>query len=272
MSNTLLKIQDLSFSYFSKKTKGEKWIKILSKLNMEVNAGDIIGLVGESGCGKTTLGKLIVDYFSLTGTKYKIEGNILYNHNNEEISIPGKEYSKIKIPPIQMVFQDPRTSLNMRMRVFDQLKESLLLKFKKEKKKATNISKDIEDLTKQFKIRNQLHYTPQKMSGGQRRRFGLAKIMAMNPKLIIADEPVASLDVSIKEQIMDVIFELNRVQNITLIIISHDISLLMRHANKICVIDNGKLVEVWDPSKDPKHESTKNLVDDSNYVNQLLLK
>ena len=83
------------------------------------------------------------------------------------------------------------------------------------------------------------------MSGGQRRRFGLAKIMAMDPKIIIADEPVASLDVSIKEQIMDVIFDLNKIDNVSLVIISHDISLLMKRAHRILVMHEGELVEAW---------------------------
>ena len=270
MDNSILSINNLSFYYQNKGMSLNKWNKILSNINMEVNQGEIVGLVGLSGCGKTTLGKLIVNYFGLSDMKYKINGDIIFKNS---INIPSKEYSSIQIPPIQMVFQDPRTSLNMRMPVYDQLKESVLLKYKKNKNHSHNIDMEIKKLASKMKLsKNHLKYLPTDMSGGQRRRFGLAKIMAMQPQLIIADEPVASLDVSIKEQIMDAIFDLNQSDNVTLIIISHDISLLMKRADKICVIDKGELVESWDPKVNPKHEATKALVDDSNYVNQLLQK
>ena len=170
-----------------------------------------------------------------------------------------------------MVFQDPRTSLNMKMPVYDQLKESILLKYKKNNINAINIDKDIKDLASKLKISEKLlKYLPTDMSGGQRRRFGLAKIMAMDPKIIIADEPVASLDVSIKEQIMDVIFDLNKIDNVSLVIISHDISLLMKRAHRILVMHEGELVEAWDPKSPPVHQATKDLLDDSNYVNEVI--
>mgnify|MGYP001295216223 CR=1 FL=1 len=271
MSKNILSINNLSFYYKNNDPIGKKWKKILSDINMEINEGEIVGLVGLSGCGKTTLGKLIVNYFELNDVDYKMDGSVNFMYDKNKINIPSSEYRDIDIPPIQMVFQDPRTSLNMRMSVYEQLKESVLLRYTKEGSSISKLDSDIKNLATKMKLSEKhLKYTPSDMSGGQRRRFGLAKIMAMRPKLIIADEPVASLDVSIKEQIMDVIFDLNQIDNVTLVIISHDISLLMKRADKICVIHNGKLVEIWDPKLEPKHKATIDLVDDSQYVNRLL--
>jgi len=218
------------------------------------------------------LGKAIVNYHDLFGSyvinkDYKINGDITYFNNDKElIDVTNNQYKKIKPPPIQMVFQDPRTSLNMKMNLFDQLKESIKLKFDLSK---NELKEKIYQIAKDFKIQNQLSSVPLNLSGGQRRRFGLAKIVSSNPKIIIADEPVASLDVSIKRDIMNVLFGLKK-KNMTIIVISHDIALLQEKAHFIFVFDKGEIVEKWDPSKKPKHEATKNLINDSNYVNEFV--
>ena len=167
-----------------------------------------------------------------------------------------------------MVFQDPRTSLNMKMKLYDQLKESIKIGDKLSK---NNIDSRINSIAKDFKILEHLNSTPQDLSGGQRRRFGLAKIISSNPKLIIADEPVASLDVSIKQNIMDTLFSLKN-RGISIVVISHDISLLKNNADFIYVMDNGKIVEKWRTSKNPQKEETVKLNNDSDYVNQFIKK
>ena len=110
---------------------------------------------------------------------------------------------------------------------------------------------------------------PYNLSGGQRRRFGLAKIISSAPRLIIADEPVASLDVSIKRDIMNILFNLKK-QNITIAVISHDIALLREKADFIFVFDKGRIVEKWNPKDAPKYSETKKLLEDSNYVNEFI--
>ena len=136
-------------------------------------------------------------------------------------------------------------------------------------KKHRNGTERIYEIAKDFRIENQLESIPLNLSGGQRRRFGLAKIISSNPKIIIADEPVASLDVSIKRDIMNVLFDLKK-KNMTIVVISHDIALLQEKADFIFVFDKGKIVEKWNPKIQPEHIETKKLLDDSDFVNEFI--
>tara|TARA_Y100000766_G_C18850667_1_gene578008 strand:- start:335 stop:1168 length:834 start_codon:yes stop_codon:yes gene_type:complete len=273
MCDKILDIKNLSFYYSNPNTDNkQKWVKIFDNVNIDTNVGSVIGIAGKSGCGKTTLAKAIVNYFSLSGFRenrdYKIDGKILFYDGHKSYDINSIDYKKISPPPIQMVFQDPRTSLNMKMKLYDQLKESIKIGDKLSK---NNIDSRINSIAKDFKILEHLNSTPQDLSGGQRRRFGLAKIISSNPKLIIADEPVASLDVSIKQNIMDTLFSLKN-RGISIVVISHDISLLKNNADFIYVMDNGKIVEKWRTSKNPQKEETVKLNNDSDYVNQFIKK
>ena len=272
MSNNILDIKNLSFYYKNlDKSSKNRWVEIFNNVTMEIKKGSIIGIAGKSGCGKTTLGKAIVNYHTLSnayikGKDYKIVGDIIYNDNQKSINIINKDYRLINPPPAQMVFQDPRTALNMKMKLFDQLKEAIKLKFNLSKEEMKN---KIYNIAKDFRIENQLDSLPLNLSGGQRRRFGLAKIVSSNPKIIIADEPVASLDVSIKRDIMNVLFDLKK-KNMTIVVISHDIALLQEKADFIFVFDKGQIVEKWNPKHLPKHPETKKLLDDSNFVNEFI--
>ena len=269
MTNKILDIKDLSFYYKNTNiNSANKWVKIFNNINISTNVGSIIGIAGKSGCGKTTLAKAIVNYFALSGFKnnkdYKMKGEITFYNGRKAYQINKKDYRKISPPPIQMVFQDPRTSLNMKMRLYEQLKESINLSGKLSE---NDIQDDIHTIAKDFKILEHLQSTPQDLSGGQRRRFGLAKIIVSNPKVIIADEPVASLDVSIKQDIMNTLFGLKD-RGITIVVISHDISLLKKTADCIYVMDKGRIVESWDPKTKPKSKITKILNKDSMFVNK----
>ena len=131
----------------------------------------------------------------------------------------------------------------------------------------------VQKLSSELYIEDLLDKKPENISGGQRRRFGIAKILALEPDLILADEPVASLDVSIKYEILEVLYKL-REKGITLIMISHDISLLENYADTIFIMDDGEIVEEWNPktTKVPSMEKAQELVADSNFVNQILNK
>ena len=273
MSNKILDIKNLSFHYKNtNRDSDKKWIKIFENVNIDAPNQSIIGIAGKSGCGKTTLAKAIVNYFSLSSLRinkdYKIDGEIIFYNNNKKYKVGNKSYKHISPPPIQMVFQDPRTSLNMRMKLYDQLKESIMIGNDLSK---IDLNSSIRKIAKDFRIIEHLNSIPQDLSGGQRRRFGLAKIISSNPKLIIADEPVASLDVSIKQDIMNTLFSLTD-RGITIVVISHDISLLKNNADFIFIMDNGKVVEKWDPKKPPQNKETIRLNNDSEYVNQFIYK
>ena len=226
-----------------------------------------IGLIGKSGCGKTTLGKLLVNYFRLNNESVQTSGQIYFYERNEEYEITSKKYiNQYRIQPIQMIFQDPKISLNLKMKTYNQLKEAILTK---NKIKGQVLKNKIFTVAKQFKIDEKLNSIPGNMSGGERRRLGLAKIIATEPKIIIADEPVASLDVSIKHEIMKIILSLKR-KGHTIVIISHDIALIRKEVDVIFVMSDGELVEQWIPSQEPSQSITKQLLKDSEDVNEPL--
>ena len=274
MSNKILDINNLSFRY--KNPNNNEWKTVFENINFSIDKGSVIGIAGESGCGKTTLAKAIVNYHILSGARknkdYQIDGDVLFYKDSNPYSIFNKSYyKKFSPPPIQMVFQDPRTSLNMKMKLYDQLKESIKLNSNIPPHEVEN---EIMRISENYKIEDQVigNATPENLSGGQRRRFGLAKIISSNPEIIIADEPVSSLDVSIKQEIMAELFKLAKDKGITIIIISHDIALLKR-TDIIYVMDNGKIVNPpWiEPSKNlPEEAKTIQLNNDSMYVNQFI--
>ena len=164
----------------------------------------IIGIAGRSGCGKTTLGKIITNYFKLSHLQYRKSGKIVYknkNGKNYDLDLPAL-LNEYKISPIQMIFQEPRASLNMKMVLRKQLCESISLR----DKNINNEEKEniLYQLSKELYIYDILDKKPANISGGQRRRFGIAKVLSVNPDVILADEPVASLDASIKYEILEV--------------------------------------------------------------------
>jgi len=267
-NTTIMNVNVNSFSF-------ENSGPIISDINFDIPAGSVIGIVGDSGCGKTTLGKLLVNYFNINGDNVHFNGQVEYYDKNKVFNIcdPSKEYYQaFSVPPVQMIFQDPKTSINLKMTVYNLIQESLSL---------STSSTTVEKLTSKLLIDESLLYTVAKnLSGGQRRRLGIAKIMAGLstlpsdiPKIIIADEPVASLDASIKHEIMKCIIDL-KYDGYTIIVISHDILLVKNISDMILVMDKvngaGELVEIWNPNDPPKTDKTKQLINDSNHINNYL--
>ena len=275
-NNNIIEINNLSFAY-SKMDTGhlsqDKNQNILKNISINIKRKSIVGIAGKSGCGKTTLGKIITNYFKYSSLKPQKSGDIVYiNQSGKKFNIESNEFeNEFEISPIQMIFQEPKTSLNMKMNLKKQLSEAILLNNNKINKKDMN--ELVQKLSSELYIEDLLDKKPENISGGQRRRFGIAKILALEPDLILADEPVASLDVSIKYEILEVLYKL-RGKGITLIMISHDISLLENYADTIFIMDDGEIVEEWNPktAKGPSMEKAQELVADSNFVNQILNK
>ena len=275
-NNNIIEINNLSFAYSAKDTGHlsiDKTQNILKNISINIKRNSIVGIAGKSGCGKTTLGKIITNYFKYSSLKPQKSGDIVYiNQVGGRYNVESNDFdNEFEISPIQMIFQEPKTSLNMKMNLKKQLCEAISLKNNKINERDMN--ELVQKLSSELYIEDLLDKKPENISGGQRRRFGIAKILALKPDLILADEPVASLDVSIKYEILEVLYRL-REKGITLIMISHDIALLENYADTIFVMDDGEIVEEWNPktTKGPSMEKARELVDDSNFVNQILNK
>ena len=275
-NNNIIEISNLSFAYSKMDTDHlsiDKTQNILKNISINITRNSIVGIAGKSGCGKTTLGKIITNYFKYSSIKPQKSGEIVYiNQDSKRYNVESNDFeNEFEISPIQMIFQEPKTSLNMKMNLKKQLCEAISLK--NNKINEMDMNELVQKLSSELYIEDLLDKKPENISGGQRRRFGIAKILSLEPDLILADEPVASLDVSIKHEILEVLYKL-REKGITLIMISHDISLLENYADTIFVMDDGEIVEEWNPqtAKGPVMEKAQELVADSNFVNQILNK
>lgn len=247
----ILQIQNLSVSYSEKGSSlsGKKNIKrVIKDVTIEVKQGETLGIVGESGSGKSTLAKAIV------GLNRETEGAI----HISEAAVTGSEGFKSKP---QMVFQDPYESLNPMKKVKWILEEPLKLQTKMGKKeRIARVKEMIEQVGLDTKY---LERYPSQLSGGQRQRVAIAAAVIANPGLLILDEPVSSLDVTIQAQILNLLKELQKKQNLTYIFISHDLNVVFQICNRVCVICRGEIVEQNEARElfyHPQHEYTKELL------------
>jgi len=209
-------------------------VKAVSDVTFAVRRGETFGLVGESGCGKTTIGRLVVSLESVGSGSIKFEG--------EEMTTLGSGALRHRRRDMQLMFQDPYASLDPRMRVGAIIKEPLTVQ-------RIGTSAEREARTKSLMAEvglspKALELYPHEFSGGQRQRIGLARALALDPKLIVADEPVSALDVSIQAQILNLLKELQQRRHLTYIFISHDLAVVKYMADSIGVMYLGKLVEV----------------------------
>lgn len=255
MSKTILKINNLNKVFASKKLS----VKAVTNISFNVNKGETIGIVGESGCGKTTMGRCVVRGIPATS------GSVLYTAKDGKeydfLNIDKKTMKKIR-KEIQMIFQDPYSSLDPRMTVLDIIEEPLKANFPKMSKEE--MEKKAMDVAEKVGLNpSYLKRYPHAFSGGQRQRIGVARALVLEPQVVVCDEAVSALDVSIQAQVINLLNDLQRDMNLTYLFISHDLSVVEHISDKVGVMYLGKMVEFAETEElfsNPKHPYTEALL------------
>lgn len=264
---TILEVKDLRVKFpifagiFMRKVAE---VRAVDGVSFSINEGETLGLVGESGSGKSTIGKAILNVLKITAPDVEVTGSIKIKRDGELRELLGLNRQEI-LPyrkDIQMIFQDPYSSLNPRMTVGNIIKEPLDIHEPNmsEKEKQEKVFWLLEKVGLSGEQSNRY---PHEFSGGQRQRIGIARSLATNPKLIIADEPVSALDVSIQAQVINLMQDLQEEFNLTFIFIAHDLSVVEHLSNRIAVMYLGNIVEYGDGQdvyRNAKHPYSRSLL------------
>ncbi|GGD12257.1 ABC transporter ATP-binding protein [Pontibacillus salipaludis] len=256
MKEPLLQVDGLKKHFVSQKgfrKSSKQVVKAVDGVSFDIKPGETFGLVGESGCGKSTTGRMIMQMLEAT------EGTITFDGQRMD-QLSGKELKKAR-KDFQMIFQDPYASLNPRMTVRDIIAEPLIVH---EMETANGIDARVYELLDTVGLpRKVAERYPHEFSGGQRQRIGIARALAVRPKLIIADEPVSALDVSIQSQVLNLLKDLQDEFDLTYLFIAHDLSVVDFISDRIGVMYLGKLVEIGDREsiiQNPQHPYTRALL------------
>lgn len=252
----LLKVENLTKHY---PVRGGVFFRQLATnyavdgVSFEINKGETLGIVGESGCGKSTVAKTVLRLYEPTSGVIEFEGRNIANISRKEMRDLRRE--------MQIIFQDPMESLNARQTIGSILEEPFIIhgigSHDERKKKVSEL------LMKVGLQPDAIYKFPHEFSGGQRQRIGIARAIALEPKLIICDEPVSALDVSIQSQILNLLLELQREMGLTLLFIAHDLAVVKHVSDRIAVMYLGKIVEINDAEtlyRNPVHPYTRALL------------
>lgn len=293
-STDILRVEHLK-QYFQ---SGNSWVKAVDDVSFSVKKGEIFGLVGESGCGKTTTARSVIKLYKISGGRIWFDDKLISSGSWDEkeevrkakellktVSQAERQEAKIRllnakeayrnaaaeakelnrkistVTDIQMIFQDPMASLNPRMTIKEIIAEGLRIKGIKDEKKIEQKVYDV--LGKVGLLPEHANRYPHEFSGGQRQRIGIARAVIMEPKMIIADEPVSALDVSIQAQVINLLGQLREEMGITILFIAHDLSVVKYFSDRIGVMYFGNLVEMAESDElfaHPLHGYTKALL------------
>jgi oligopeptide/dipeptide ABC transporter ATP-binding protein len=254
---TLLEVKDLKKYFPIKKgtlfSRKVEYVKAVEDISFTLEEGETLGLVGESGCGKSTTGRCIMNLIKPT------DGEVIFN--GRDISkLTSTEMRKVR-KDMQFIFQDPYASLNPRLTVGETIMEPMNnynIGTKKEREARVNELLDTVGLSPYHAVRY-----PHEFSGGQRQRVGIARALASNPKLVVADEPVSALDVSIQAQTINLLMDLQEEYNLTMVFIAHDLSVVKHISDRVAVMYLGSIVEISDYKDlydNPTHPYTEALL------------
>lgn len=249
MAEALVEVQNLTkYFHIGNKTM----LKAVDGVSFTIQEGETLGLVGESGCGKSTLGRTIIRLYENSDGEVKFQGKNVHKLSGKEV----RQFNR----DVQMIFQDPMASLNPRMTVGDIIAEGLDIHGLDPGRRAERVSELLEQVglrpvhAKRF---------PHEFSGGQRQRIGIARALAVEPKFIIADEPISALDVSIQAQVVNLLEDLQKEKGLTYLFIAHDLSMVQHISNRIGVMYLGKMVELsksFELYNNPLHPYTQALL------------
>lgn len=230
---------------------GDKVLKAVDDVTLDVKKGEVLSVVGESGSGKTTFGRTLANLYKKNFGEIIIEGKKIEDFTNLELT-----------KKIQMIFQDPQASLNPRMTVGEIISEGMVIH--KMYKTNDEMREKVYELLELVGLNKEhINRFPHEFSGGQRQRIGIARALALEPEILICDEPISALDVSIQAQVVNLLKDLQKEKGLTMIFIAHDLSMVKYISDRVAVMFRGKIVELGSPDEvynKPQHIYTKSLI------------